>query len=114
MAIYKGREVSVLGRADGADVSPLYTIMQKDGEREIVPMSQIQMTEKELKDAKDGSQWHLDGVQTIKDKDVEEQRKLTSKEEIEKNQNKNPQKHDVEVSKIKVDADEVAQKRVGK
>lgn len=109
MAIYKGREVSVLGRADGADVSPLYTIVHKDGEREIVPMSQIQMTEKELKESKDAVQWHLDGVATLKDSDVEAQRKLTSKEEIEKNQ-KTQKPGPVEVSKVMVDPSEVHDK----
>lgn len=109
MAIYKGREVSVLGRADGADVSPLYTILHKDGEREIVPMSQIQMTEKELKESKDAVQWHLDGVATLKDADVEKQRKLTSKEEIEKTQ-KTVKPGPTEVSKVYVDPAEVQDK----
>lgn len=110
MAVYKGREVQILGKTNGEDTSPLYTIQQKDGSREDVKLNQIQFTEAEIKDAKDGAQWHLDGANVINDKDLQTLRDKTDRQKIEDNQKKNPQKTDVEVSKIKVDANEVANK----
>jgi hypothetical protein len=109
MAVYKGREVTILGKQGGEDTSPLYTIMHKDGQREDVKMNQIQMTDKEIKDAKDGAAWHLDGAQVIKEADLNDLRSKTSKEEIEKHQ-KTQKPGPVEVSKVMVDPAEVQDK----
>ena len=109
MAVYKGREVSVLGKTGGEDTSPLYTIIDKDGNREDVKLNQIQFTEKELKDAKDGAQWHLDGAQVIKDKDLQELRDSQDREKIEKSQS-TQKPGPVEVNKVMVDPSEVKDK----
>lgn len=109
MAVYKGREVEILGKQGGEDTSPLYTILHKDGTREDVRMNQLQLTEKEIKDAKDGAAWHLNGAQVIKDSDLKDLREKTSKEEIEKHQ-KTQRPGPVEVSKVMVDPAEVQDK----
>lgn len=111
MAVYKGREVIVLGRTDGEDTSPLYTIQHMNGEREFVKLNQIQMTEKEIKESKDGAAWHLDGAQVISDKDLQVLRDKQNRQKIEDNQKKNPQDQDVTVSKIKVPAEELKKPR---
>ncbi len=109
MAVYKGREVSVLGKQGGEDTSPLYTIIDKSGNREDVQLNQIQFTEKELKDAKDGAQWHLDGAQVIADKDLQELRDGQDRAKIEKTQG-TQKPGPVEVSKVMVDPSEVKDK----
>ena len=90
MAIFKGREVQVIGKSDGTDTSPLYTIEHKDGQREMVSLNQIQMTEKEVKESKDGVAYHLDGVQVIKDKDLQDLRDSQDRKKIEDDMKKNP------------------------
>lgn len=83
MAVYKGREVIVIGKTDATDTSPLYTIQHPNGERESVRLNQIKMSEKEIKDAKDGAQWHVDGVQVIKDKELQDLRDTQDPKKIE-------------------------------
>jgi hypothetical protein len=104
MAVYKGREVTVLGKSDGEDTSPLYTIMERDGQRSNVPMNQIQFTKEELKDQEKGAAWHLDGARVIEDKDLQALRDSQDKAKLEKQPT--PDK-DIEVSKMKVPAEEL-------
>lgn len=109
MAVYKGREVELLGKTDGSDTSPLYTILQKDGSRENVPLNQIQLTEDEKKQATDNSVQHLEGARVIEDKKLQELRDSQDKQKIEENQ-KNQSTEPVEVSKVLVDPSEVNDK----
>lgn len=110
MAIYKGREVEVVGRADGADVSPLYTIQHKDGNREQVKMNQLQFTEEEVKNAKEGSALHLEGANVIKNDELQKLRDSQDREKIEKSQKTQPTEP-VEVKKVMVDPKEVQEKK---
>jgi hypothetical protein len=86
MAVYKGREVTVLGKTNGEDTAPLYTIQEKSGQRADVPMNQLQFTKDEMKDLEKGAAWHLDGAKVIEDKDLADLRDKQDKAKIEKNQ----------------------------
>jgi hypothetical protein len=90
MAVYKGREVQLLGRTDGAETSPLYNIMQADGTRESVRFNQLQLTEQEMKDSKEGAQWHLEGAKVIPAKDLQELRDSQDRKKIEEKQKNQP------------------------
>ena len=109
MAVYKGREVQVLGKQGGTDTSPLYTIVEKNGQRADVPMNQIQFTEKEVKDMEKDASWHLNGAQKISDADLQKLRDSQDREKIEKEQ-KVRGTGPVEVSKVMVDPSEVNDK----
>lgn len=109
MAIYKGREVMVVGKTDGSDTAPLYTIQHKDGNRENVRMNQLQFTEEEVKNAKDSSVLHLEGANVIKNDELQKIRDSQNKEKIEKEQAKQST-GPVEVSKVMVDPSEVQDK----
>lgn len=109
MAVYKGREVELLGKVGGADTSPLYTIQHRGGGREDIPLNQLQLTEEEVKNAEKDASWHLGGVNVIKDKDLQELRDSQDKEKIEERQGKQSPKP-VEVNKVMVDPAEVHDK----
>lgn len=110
MAIYKGREVQLLGRLDGVDESPLYRVMDKQQQVEHVRLGDMQLTEDEKKDLQKVHGLAIADVPTISDKDLQELRDGQNREKIEEKQKKNPQNKDVAVSTVKVNADEVARK----
>jgi hypothetical protein len=113
MAVYKGREVSLLGKVGGTDTSPLYTIQHKDGGREDIALNQIQITEDEKKEMEKDVAWHLGGAVVIPNKDLQELRDSQDKKKIEEKQGKqSPQP--VEVSKVMVDPSEVKEKSTEK
>lgn len=109
MAIYKGREVQIIGKVGGYDTSPLYTIQHRDGNREDVKLDHVQITEAEKKEAEKGAVWHLEGTPVIKDKDLQDLRDSQDKKKIEENQKKHGS-GPVEVSKVMVDPAEVQDK----
>lgn len=109
MAVYKGREVQILGRADGADTSPLFRIVHPNGEQEQVRLNQLQLTDQELKDQKEASGDVLHWAGKIEDKDLQELRDSQDREKILKNQ-KNQSNQPVEVNKVMVDPSEVQEK----
>lgn len=109
MAVFKGREVTVLGKTNGEDTSPLYTIVEKNGQRAEVPMNQLQFTKDEMKDLEKGAAWHLDGAKVIEDKDLQELRDAQDRKKIEENQ-KTQKPGPVEVNKVMVDPSEVQDK----
>ena len=92
MAIYKGREVQLLGRSDGADVAPMYDILDQWNQRSSVKLNELQFTSKEVEDMKKMNYDHLNGVKKI--------------EERQKTQSTQP----VEVKRVMVDPNEVADK----
>src|SRR5258708_4963652 len=49
MALLRNREVTLLGKTDGQDESPTYTVMYKDGQRENVRLNELHLTEEEHK-----------------------------------------------------------------
>jgi hypothetical protein len=109
MAIYKGREVQLLGRSDGADVSPMYDILDQWNQRSSVPMNQLQFTGKELDDMGKQNVDHLKYVNKIEDKDYQELKDSQDKAKIEATQ-KTQKPGPVEVSKVMVDPSEVQDK----
>lgn len=109
MAIYKGREVQLLGRSDGADVSPMYDILDQWNQRSSVPMNHLQFTQKEIDDMGKQNVDHLKFVNKIEDKDLQELKDGQDKEKIEKTQ-KTQKPGPVEVSKVMVDPSEVQDK----
>lgn len=109
MAIYKGREVIVLGRSDGADVSPMYDILDQWSQRSSVKLNELQFTDEEVKTFKGKSVNHLDNVKVIPQKELQELRDGQDREKIEKNQ-KTQKTSPVEVKKVMVDPSEVKDK----
>lgn len=109
MAVYKGREVQILGRADGADTSPMYRVLDPYGQEEQVSLSQIQVTEEEKKQILTENQETL-YVNVIKDKDLQDLRDSQDPEKIKAKEDKENKNKDVPVSSVKVNADEVARK----
>lgn len=107
MAVYKGREVSVLGRSNGEDVSPMYDILDQWGERSSVKLNELQFTGKEVEDLKKQHVDHLTTANVIEDKDLQELKDSQDKKKIEEKQAKAPQYGDVAVSKIKIPAEEI-------
>ena len=83
MAVYKGREVHVLGRSDGADMSPMYDILDQWNERSSVKLSELQLTSKEIEDMKKQNVDHLAGVNKIEDKDLQALKDSQDKDKIE-------------------------------
>lgn len=92
MAVYKGREVILLGKANGADESPLYRILHKDGQEEQVKLSAIQLTDDEVKGVEKDQADQLSYHQKIDDKDLQWVRDSQNKEKIEQAQGKTPVK----------------------
>lgn len=109
MAVYKGREVTVLGKTGGEDTSPLYTIQHRDGNREDVRLNLIQLTDDEIKEMEKNNVWHLKGANRIDQKDLQNLRDSQDRKKIEENQKKQPTEP-VEVKKVMVDPKEVKAK----
>lgn len=110
MAIYKGREVSLLGRVSGGEESPLYRVMDKDQNIEHVALDKMQFTADEKKNLERDNGSIASTLQVIEDKDLKELRDGQNRQKIEERQKNQPQNRDVPVSNIKVNADEVARK----
>lgn len=102
MAIYKGREVQLLGRSDGADVSPMYDILDQWNQRSSVKLNELQFTSKEVEDMKKQNYDHLSGVRKIEDKDLQELKDGQDKKKIEEKQGKQkPSSVETEVHPVK-------------
>lgn len=114
MAIYKGREVQLLGRSDGADVSPMYDILDQWNQRSSVPLNHLEFTGKEIEDMKKMNYDHLTNLRKIEDKDLQELKDGQDKAKIEAKQGKQSSSEPVAVSKIFVDPTEVPAKTVKK
>lgn len=109
MAIYKGREVQLLGRSDGADVSPMYDILDQWNQRSSVKLNEIQFTSKEVEDMKKQNYDHLNHVSKIEDKDLQELKDGQDRKKIEERQKKQGTEP-VEVKRVMVDPAEVSDK----
>ena len=107
MAILRNREVTILGRADGGDVSPTYTVQYPDLSRENVALRELQLTEDEHKEmTKQNGEAHMTSVRKIDNKNLQELRDGQDPKKIEeRNRNKAPA--DITVNTIKVPASEV-------
>jgi|SRR6185503_9253493 len=114
MALLRNREVSIAGRADGADTSPTYTVIYKNGERENVLLSELQLTKQEADDMKKAHGENvLVGVNVVEDKDLQDLRDKQDRTKIEENQKKQGT-DPVEVKRVMVDPAEVAEKSPAK
>ena len=109
MAIYKGREVQLLGRSDGADVAPMYDVLDQWNQRSSVKLNELQFTSKEVEDMKKMNYDHLNGVKKIEDTDLQELKDGQDKKKIEERQGKQ-KTAPVEVKRVMVDPNEVADK----
>jgi len=109
MAIYKGREVHVLGRTNGEDTSPLYDILDQWNQRSSVKLNELQFTEDEVKQQREKAVNHLDYANVIKQDELQELRDSQDKKKIEAQQ-KRIGPGPVEVSKVMVDPAEVQDK----
>jgi hypothetical protein len=107
MAILKGREVSILGRADGADVSPTYRILDSYGQESQVMLKDLQVTSEEKKQLDIDNGNLNSGVKVISDKDLKDLRDGQDKEKIEARQSKEDNDVTVPVSEIKVDKNKI-------
>lgn len=90
MAIYKGREVTLLGPSTGEDVSPMYDIQEQSGQRASVKFSTLQLTEKEKTDLDKQGALHVKNANVIKDKDLQDLRDSQNPKKIEDSRKKNP------------------------
>jgi hypothetical protein len=109
MAILRNREVIILGRADGGDVSPTYTVQYPDLERENVTLRELQLTSDEYTEmTKQNGESNMGNVRKIEDKDLQALRDGQDAKKIEDAQSKNPAPSDITVRSVKVDAGEVA------
>ena len=108
MAIYKGREVQLLGRLDGVPESPLYRVQDQNQQIEHVRLKDMQLTDDEKKDLQKTHGLSIADVPTISDKDLQELRDGQNRDKIEDRQKKDHKNKDVPVSTVKVNADEVA------
>lgn len=110
MALLRNREVAILGRADGADASPLYTVIYPQGDRENIELNKLQLTKQEAEEMKKA---HGENVMTdvsvIEDKDLQDLRDGQDKAKIEERQKKQGT-GPVEVNKVMVDPSEVQEK----
>ncbi len=112
MALLRNREVELLGKADGQDESPVYTVMYKDNTRENVRLDELQLTEEEHKNiAKQHGDRTLGNVSIVKDKDLQQIRDDQDRKKIEERQGKQQSTEPVQVSKVMVDPTEVTEKQ---
>lgn len=110
MAIYKGREVHLLGRLAGGEESPLYRVMDKHQNVEHVPLSNMQFTAEEKKNLEKTHGLIASGLTVIEDKELKELRDGQDRSKIEERQKNESKNKDVAVSTVKVNADEVLRK----
>lgn len=92
MALYKNREVTLLGRTDGADVSPTYTVMQKDGSRENVLLNQLELTDEEHNNLTKQHGAYMSNVKKVDRKNLQDLRDGQDRAKIEERQKKEQDK----------------------
>lgn len=115
MALLRNREVAILGRAEGAEASPLYTVIYPQGDRENVELSKLQLTKDEADEMKKAhGENALVNVSVIEDKDLQDIRDSQDKAKIEARQAKEDPSKPVEVKRVMVDPAEVAEKAPAK
>jgi len=107
MAVYKNREVQLLGRADGADVSPTYRVLDSQGQEEQVQLNQLQVTEEEKKQLNLAHGSTVADVKVISNKDLQELRDGQDPKKIEERQKKEGTDVTVPVSEVRVDKSKI-------
>lgn len=109
MAIYKGREVQVLGPSSGEDTSKMYDVLDQWSQRSSVKLSELRFTGKEIEDMKKAHVEQFVNYSKIEDKDLQELKDGQDKQKIEEKQSQ-VKPGPVEVSKVMVDPAEVQDK----
>lgn len=113
MALLRNREVTILGKADAADASPVYTVSYPNGNRENVKLNELQLTEAEYKDMlRQNGEVYMHNVQKIEDKDLQELRDSQNPEKIQERQKQEAQKETVEQKQVKVSPTETEVRKV--
>ncbi len=92
MAVYRGREVHILGRTTGEDITPSYDILDQWNERSSVKLPELHLTEEEIQKMKDQAIHHLHFAKIIADKDLQELKDSQDKRKIEERLAKEEQK----------------------
>lgn len=87
MAVYKGREVTILGRADAIDAAPMYRVLDQWGQEEQVPLDKLEVTEDEKKQLTSDNEQSLT-FKVIKDKDLQDLRDSQDADKIKAKQDK--------------------------
>lgn len=110
MALLRNREVELLGKTDGQDESPTYTVMYKDGSRENVRLSELQLTEEEHKNlSRSHGEVIMTNVSKVDNKRLQELRDGSDRQKIEQRQ-RTQSTQPVQVNKVLVDPTEVTEK----
>lgn len=87
MALLRNREVTILSRIDGADMSPVYTVSYQNGIRENAKLNELQLTSKEYADMlRQNGDVYMHDVRRIDDKELQEIRDSQDKQKIEAKQ----------------------------
>lgn len=87
MALLRNREVTILSRTDGADMSPVYTVSYPNGVRENAKLSELQLTKDEYGNMlRQNGEVYMHNVQRIDDKELQEVRDSQDKNKIEQRQ----------------------------
>lgn len=101
MALLRNREVTILSRIDGADMSPVYTVAYQNGIRENAKLNELQLTSKEYADMlRQNGDVYMHNVRRIDDKELQEIRDSQDKKKIEERQKEN--KPEVAETQVKV------------
>jgi hypothetical protein len=98
MAIYKGREVQIIGEVNKGFTSvDTFQVQLKDGSLETVKISEVQFTEAEKKDLQKRQDDKFENVSVISEKDLKEIRDSQDEEKIKAAQDKQDQPKDVTI-----------------
>jgi len=106
MAILRNREVTILGRTDGTDVTPTYTVQYPDLNRENVSLSELSLTEDEHKEmTKQHGEAAMTNVKKVDNKHLQELRDSQDPKKIEEKRKAQPES--VTVHTLQVPTSEV-------
>lgn len=112
MALLRNREVSIVSRTDGADMSPVYTVAYPNGSRENAKLSELQLTKEEYGNMlRQNGEVYMHNVKRIEDKDLQEIRDSQDRKKIEERQNSKPKDQVVE-KEVKVSPTETEIRKV--
>lgn len=99
MAVYKGREVSLMHDIPKGFHDPIdMTIRFKDGSTETVRLSELSFTADEKRDLEKAASERYDNLKVIEDKDLQELRDSQDEDKIKKLQEKQDTPRDVTIT----------------
>lgn len=87
MALLRNREVTIVSKADAADVVPVYVVAYANGIKENARLSDLQLTEAEYKDMlRQNGEVYMHDVQKVDAKTLQEIRDSQDRSKIEARQ----------------------------